>query len=269
MSVFEQFSGELARLQKQYSNAKGILALSGALTEVASRAARAKADLTVWNGDYVRQLLQKHPDVAPILERARAYRTELAQQMDSLRSPATIAENRSAKVKSELENLSAGRTEWRAYEMRGTRILTELFEPELGAPDIQTRSEDGMDIMDAVFPIRAAVPPWSLVRAEYQSRFAVAEFKNYAEEIGQKQIESLAQYLWKKAHRSFGILVSRKGANESALKARRRAWVEQDKLIVILKDEDLIDMAQLWEEDQDPFQVIDAQLEDFFRRLNP
>jgi len=97
----------------------------------------------------------------------------------------------------------------------------------------------------------------------------VAEFKNYKDPIGQKQVESIAQYFWNKAHRMFGLLVSRKGADDSAIALRRRSWVDGDKLIVLLKDEDLIDMAQLWEEEQDPFQIIDAQLEDFFRRLTP
>jgi hypothetical protein len=37
----------------------------------------------------------------------------------------------------------------------------------------------------------------------------------------------------------------------------------------MLQDEDLIDMMRLREQGDEPFQLIDAQLEDFFRRLSP
>lgn len=268
-TLFVQFKGELARLQAQYPGARGILALSGSVSASVMNAVLDSGDLAVWNGDKVQELVEKHPDVLPTMGRLKGHRLELATQMDSLKSPIFDAQSFAARLTRELKNVPPGKDGWRDYEKVGTRALTELFEPALGAPDVQSRSEDGLDIQDAVFPIRADSPPWALVRAEYQSRFAVAEFKNHVGEVGQKQVESLAQYLWKKAYRSFGILVSRKGPDQSAMTARRRAWVEQDKLIVILKDEDLIDMAQMWDEDEDPFQVINAQLEEFFRRLSP
>jgi hypothetical protein len=148
-------------------------------------------------------------------------------------------------------------------------MLSDIFSPQLGAPDMQSRSEDGLDIMDAVFPIRGTTAPWATVRSEYRSRFVVAEFKNYVEPIGQRQVESLAQYLWHKAFRSFGLLLSRNGHDAPAAVARRRAWVEHDRLILLLQDTDLVDMTQLWEEGEDPFQLLDAQLEEFFRRLSP
>lgn len=268
-SVVDQFAGELSRLRKQYSRARGMLVVSGTLMGSAKSAAEAIGELVIWDGAEVQRLIDKHSSVVSSIERVKSRRLETLAQMQSLKSAVAPSESLSSGLARKLAAVPAGRGAWRTYEELGTRILTELFEPELGAPDVQTRSEDGLDIMDAVFPIRASSPPWSLVRSEYQSRFAVAEFKNYVEPIGQKQVESIAQYLWKKAHRSFGLLVSRRSPDPSAHIARRRAWVENDKLIVFLNDEDLIDMAQLSEEDDNPFQVIDAQLEEFFRRLNP
>ena len=49
----------------------------------------------------------------------------------------------------------------------------------------------------------------------------------------------------------FGLLVSRCGPNDSAEKARRRAWIEHEKLIVFLDDDDLAAMLQMAEDVED------------------
>jgi hypothetical protein len=54
-----------------------------------------------------------------------------------------------------------------------------------------------------------------------------------------------------------------------ALAQRRRKWIDEDKMIVILTDDDLLEMLQIYEAERDPFDVINAHLEDFFRTLSP
>jgi len=44
--------------------------------------------------------------------------------------------------------------------------------------------------------------------------------------------------------------------------------MEHDKMIVFLEDDDLIEMAQLREAGNDPYEVIDRQLRTFFRKLS-
>jgi hypothetical protein len=144
-----------------------------------------------------------------------------------------------------------------------------VFSAGLGIPEIQYRSDDGLDIMDAIFPIRSRGQPWASVRTDYRTRFVVAEFKNYSEPIVQRQVESLAQYLWHPAMRMFGLLVSRSAPSSSAVAARRRAWLESQKCIVFLEDDDLIEMLHSFEAGSDPFDIIDAQLEEFLRGLTP
>lgn len=50
---------------------------------------------------------------------------------------------------------------------------------------------------------------------------------------------------------------------------RRRKWLEEEKCIVLLTDDDLCEMVHLREASEQPFDVIDAHLEDFFRTLTP
>jgi hypothetical protein len=167
----------------------------------------------------------------------------------------------------ELKNLPPGRGHWREYEDLCVKILNYLFLNPLAPPKIQSRTEDGLDIRDAIYPIRLGNPHWDTLRNECRSRFMVAEFKNYTDPPGQREVESMQQYLYPKAMRSFGVLCARQAASDPAHKQRRRAWVESEKLIVMLCDFDLIEMIQLKDSGEEPFEVIDAQLEEFFSVL--
>jgi len=84
---------------------------------------------------------------------------------------------------SNCEHFRAAKDSWREYERICTEILTYVFTPDLSVPDIQTRSDDGLDIIDAIFPIRSNAPPWALVRSEFRTRFVDAELKNYCDAI--------------------------------------------------------------------------------------
>jgi hypothetical protein len=223
-------------------------------------------EIEAWFGTDVFARLVKHVDVASAFERAIHAREGLVETVRALSMvPATVPSNYSTK----LARIPKGRDGWRDYELLCAEILTEIFSPALGPPDVQSRSDDGLDIMDAVFPIRSVTAPWSLVRSEYATRFVVAEFKNYTDPIGQKEVEAIAQYLWRKAQRRFGILVTRLPPGGQALMQRRRKWIEEDKMIVILTDDDLLEMLQIREAGREPFDVVDAQLEDFLRTLSP
>ena len=171
-------------------------------------------------------------------------------------------------MKIKLGGISCGKDGWRDYERVCTKILTHIFTPDLAAPDIQMRSDDGLEILDAIFPIRSSLPPWSLVRSEYKSRFVVAEFKNYCDPIGQRQVESISQYLWDKAQRNFGFLVSRTDPSQSAKAQRRKEWLN-GKCIIFLSDDNLIEMLDLRESQRQPFDIVDAQIENFLRSLSP
>jgi hypothetical protein len=97
----------------------------------------------------------------------------------------------------------------------------------------------------------------------------VAEFKNYDGPIGQSEVESLQQYLLPKAKRSFGLLCSRTPPSDSALKARRRAWMTAENIILFLSDGVLADIIRIRASDDDPSSVLEAQMDEFFIALAP
>lgn len=268
-STILQLAGDLDRYRQQFPQAEALLVLSSPLSADALEAVSASTvgrGISVWDGNMVLSQMVKQPDLAQLVRSTLSAKEHLESKFGELmRESSSRADELSAK----LRGLPCGRNTWRDYERICTEILTYIFSPDLAAPDIQSRSDDGLDIIDAIFPIRSSEAPWALVRAEYRSRFVVAEFKNYCDPIGQAQVESIAQYLWKPAQRCFGLLVSRTEPSSSAVAQRRRQWLEHEKCIAFVTDDDLCEMLQLKEAKGQPFDVIDLQLEDFFRSLTP
>lgn len=262
-----QFVGDLERYRQQKSGARGLLVVSGLLSAEAKTAITEESDVTVWDEKVVAARIAQQPDIQSVFKSAIESKQLFESSVDSLLLGDSV--RRADALSSKLRALSCGKESWREYERICTEILTYVFTPDLSAPDIQSRSDDGLDIVDAIFPIRANAPPWALVRSEFRTRFAVAEFKNYCDAIGPARVESMAQYLWRPAQRFFGLLVSRTNPAANAIAQRRRKWLEEEKCIVFLSDDELCEMLQLRDAKAQPFDVIDAQLEDFFRTLTP
>ncbi|WP_433207476.1 restriction endonuclease [Nocardia sp. CA-107356] len=219
-----------------------------------------------WGRPDLHVLLDRHPDIAELIEK-RAEARDLSDLFTEPEGSAELTFER--KVTERLASVPLGKPGWTIFEKLAAQSLTEIFVQHLDPPTIQTRTEDGLDIMDAIFDIPETGSSWAQIRADYQTYFVVAEFKNYSDEVSQNQVNQLADYLWSKAFRMFGLLVSRKGPNDSGLAARRRAWVKEGKLIAFLSDEDLIEMARLVDDGKNPFDVIRYQVLGFFRTLNP
>jgi hypothetical protein len=261
-----QFADDIRRYQVQFPDARGLLIFSGEISSTAARALAEYSGIDLWSGSSVMARLSQYPDIVHTLSTITLARRSLAEAANvAVPSITDIVAGYTKK----LAAIPTGHEGWQDYERLGTEILTKIFSPALGAPDIQIRSDDKLDIVDAIFPIRAVTHPWGTVRLEHKTRFVVAEFKNYVDPIGQTEVEAIAQYLWHKAQRLFGILVTRLPPSTQALVQRRRAWIEHDKMIVILTDDDLLEMLQLWEDGCEPYDIINAQLEEFLRPLSP
>lgn len=262
--IFRRFIHDLKKYKELSDAKRSLIIFSNAVTADSLRYAKEIDDLDIWDNADLKKLLSKHPKI----EQEFQYLLT-AQKMASLGLPKEETLKKENILIEKLKNIKPGRNEWRLYEDLCIEILTYAFTPPLSPPTIQSRSEDGLDRRDAIYAIRPGNKIWDALRTECRTRFVVAEFKNFEDEPGQKEVESLQQYLFPKAMRSFGILCSRKKPSDSALLARRRAWVENEKLIVMLSDEGMIDLLNAKDSDNDPAEIIDAQLEEFFSVLCP
>ena len=262
--IFRRFIQDLMKFKELSKAKRSLIVFSNMVHADSLRDAEEIDDLDVWDNAFLNKLLLRHPTI----EQEFLYLLA-AQKKASFGLPKEETTKNENIFIEKLKSIKPGRNEWRIYEDLCIEILTCVFTPPLSPPKIQSRSEDGLDRRDAIYAIRPGNKIWDALRTECRTRFVVAEFKNFEDEPGQKEVESLQQYLFPKAMRSFGILCSRKKPSGSALLARRRAWVESEKLIVMLSDEGMIDLLNAKDSGNDPAEIIDAQLEEFFSVLCP
>jgi hypothetical protein len=220
----------------------------------------------VWDSSTIARLIEKHKRLHSKTDFRRLYN----EWQDSSMNARTLrAKSRSSELNKELQSLSPGEVDWRRYEQLGTEILAFLFSPPLELHSVQSASEDGLDRRDAVFKIGYGHPFWDTVKYQIATRLVVAEFKNCVDPISQKEVESIQQYLFPDAFRTFGILCSRVTPSTSAEKARRRAWTGERKFVVMLSDADLIQALELKDCGKDPTKVLDVHIDDFLTGVTP
>ena len=161
----------------------------------------------------------------------------------------------------ELKEISSGKTEWTQYEKKCVEILKYLFNDDLIGWKEQESTYDDLNRFDLITRIRSISDFWKFISSELNSRYILFEFKNYSEQIKQGQILTTEKYLYKQALRSVVFILSRKGANDNAIKFSQGAMREHAKLIITLSDEDLCNMINLKNAGDDPndymFELVD------------
>ena len=242
-----------------------LLLIAGAEVSPRGREELSAHGIELWDEVKINELLGYHPAVATEFESLVTQQ----QQVENRLADPFASDQRGAELERLLITLPPGRDHWREYEDICIDILNHVFQGMLGPPSIQSTSDDDLDRRDAIYPILTGNSSWDAIRSDCRTRMVVAEFKNYTAPPGQKEIESIQQYLYVKGMRTFGLLCARELPSDQAAKARRRAWMEFDKLIVMLSDAELIEMLQLKAIGEDPTAIIDDQLNAFFLTLTP
>jgi len=265
--TFAQIRGAAENLHRfrDLIGADQLLLMAGSSVSARGRAELERYDIDLWDDSKIEALLSEYPDVASEFE-------SLIRQYDKVQRRVVdpfATDVRGSELAKMLTDLPTGRDHWREYEDICIDILNHVFQGILGTPAIQSTSEDGLDRRDAIYPILNGNSSWEAIRSDCRTRLAVAEFKNFTDSPGQTEVESIQQYLFVKGLRTFGILCARKLPSDQAKIARRRAWMEFDKLIVMLSDSELIEMLQLHAIGEDATSIIDDQLNAFFLTLTP
>jgi hypothetical protein len=143
-----------------------------------------------------------------------------------------------------LEATPAGKKGAKAYENICIEIVAYLFGEYLLDARPQSRTEDGLNIMDVVYRVKQQHNFWQTLTRDFKSRVVVFEFKNYSERIGPKQIYTTERYLSASAMRSVCFLVSRHAPHLNAELTAFGALRESGKLLVFLDDGDLKTMLR-------------------------
>lgn len=147
-------------------------------------------------------------------------------------------------LKDSLFNITPGKGGWLKYEKKCTEILKFLFELELDGWFNQKTTDDKLNRYDTVCRIKSIESVWGFITSQLHSQYIVFEFKNYTKKITPMQVLTTEKYLFENALRKVAIIISRKGPSVEALKMRDGAMRDSGKMILTLKDDDLVNMME-------------------------
>lgn len=172
-------------------------------------------------------------------------------------------------LQEKLRKIQPGKEDAYAYEKLCEEIMRYLFSESLEFFDAQRKSNDGLYCFDYCGKIKHgnSTEFFDTIQNFFDTKYIVFEFKNYADEITQKEIYTTEKYLYEKALRKVAVIVSRKGPDENANKAARGSLREAGKLIICLSDENINKLIDIKNNSGDPGDFLEALLDDMLMDL--
>lgn len=152
------------------------------------------------------------------------------------------------------------------YEEELCPLLASLLYPHLDFATEQSRTESGVSIRDMIFYNNNSYPMLKDIYEKYECRQIIIELKN-VKEISNDHIDQVNRYL-KDGFGKFGIIFTRNPPPKKVIRNTVDLWSGQRKCILILHDEDLKLMCDVFEsKNRDPIEVINKKYIEFNRLL--
>lgn len=147
----------------------------------------------------------------------------------------------------ELISCESGKQMFRKYEEICYEILKYIFSDDLALWKEQQKSNKDLYRFDLLCRIKEDNRRdfWAILEKHFNSKYVIFEFKNYQEPITQKEIYTTEKYLYSKALRGVGIIISANGYDKNAYWASKGCLRENGKLIILLKSSDLKEMCEM------------------------
>lgn len=150
------------------------------------------------------------------------------------------------------------------YEDNLCPLLASMLYPELDFAETQERTISGVLIRDLIFYNNTSHTLLKEVYEKYQSRQLVVELKN-VKEVDNQHVNQLNRYL-NNEFGAFGIIFTRHKPPRKVIKNTVDLWSGQRRCIIIMDDEDLKLMCQLYESKQrKPIDVVNKKYREFIR----
>lgn len=155
------------------------------------------------------------------------------------------------------------------YEKLCYDILKYLFDDELSLWHTQQTSNDDLYRFDLICKIKDGNVSglWTTILQCFNSKYVIFEFKNYPEQITQKEVYTTDKYLYLKALRGVAIIISCKGASPNANKAIRGTLRENGKLILSIDNSDLCEMIRIKMSEEPPADYLYSKFDDLLIAL--
>jgi hypothetical protein len=150
------------------------------------------------------------------------------------------------------------------YEQNLCPLLASMLYPELDFAQPQSRTDEGVLIRDLIFYNNTSHKLLNELYKKYDTRQIVFELKN-TKEVNTNHINQLNRYLSNEFGR-FGVIFTRNKPPRNVYKNTISLWSGQRRCILILDDEDLKLMCQVYENKQrKPIDVLNKKYVEFIR----
>lgn len=169
----------------------------------------------------------------------------------------------------ELELCQPGKKSCSVYEDVCYKILQLLFCEDLALWKKQEKSNNDLYRFDLLCRIKDDNKRtfWSIVENYFKSKYVIFEFKNYSDVVTQKEIYTTERYLYSKALRSVGIIITPKDYDTNAFWAAKGCLRENGKLILLLTNKDLLEMIKMKNDEENPSEYLLNKLDEVLLEL--
>lgn len=165
-----------------------------------------------------------------------------------------------------ISKLPTGKTDGadKAFENELCPLISSMLYPELDFASTQCRTDSGVLIRDLIFYNNMSHSLLKDIYKEFNSKQLVFELKN-VKELESTHINQLNRYL-NKEFGNFGVIFTRNKPPKSVYKNTVDLWSGQRKCILILDDEDLKLMCNIYENKQrKPIDVLNRKYREFIK----
>jgi hypothetical protein len=163
----------------------------------------------------------------------------------------------------ELESIKPGKNDWSRFQKFIANSMEYLFAPPLGKPLYELADTTKTNRKDIILPNYTESGFWQFLRDNYFAHYIVIDAKNLTKHIEKKDVLQVSNYLKKFGTGLFGIIISRNKPHLNAILTQREHWIADNKLIVFLHDEDIVQMLTMKDSSGNPEDVIRQKIEDF------
>jgi len=154
----------------------------------------------------------------------------------------------------------------RDYENNLCPLLASLLYPHLDFADEQSRTESGVSIRDLIFYNNCSEEFLKDIYTTYQCKQMVFELKN-VKELNNDHIDQVNRYL-KDSFGRFAVIFTRNNPPRKVMKNLIDLWSGQRKCILVLTDEDLKLMVNVFESNnRSPIEILKKKFIEFNRLL--
>lgn len=162
-----------------------------------------------------------------------------------------------------LKNIKKGKEDWSRYQRHVLTILEYLFGKTLSSPINESSDKFGINRRDFILRNYSENGFWKYLREKYQADFIVIDAKNYSGKIKKNQILQIANYLKQHGTGLFAMIIARNNVEDTgSYFTRREKWITENKMIIILDDNDLEKMI-LAKSSDSAEEIIKQRIEDF------